>query len=332
MKSLIRTLAMTTVLTALPLAANADTWTISGDESKIAFGSIKKDTVGEVHHFSGISGQVGDDGAVMVEIDLTTVETYIDIRNERMVKMVFGKDTPKATIKASLDAGELEKLEIGQTTTVDVEGTLTLGKTNVPVETSMFVARLGEDRAVVTTDEMIMLSTADAGIDDAVSKLMEVAKLPGITRVSPVTMRLVFDRGGDAVMAKADTEAKAEEPKEEAKAATAAATTAVAAITGDVKKGAKVFKRCKACHVVGSEKNRVGPHLNGVIGRTAGSVDGFKYSKAMKGAGIDWTVENLTAYLANPKKFMPGNKMAFAGLRKESQISDVIAYIDAESK
>ncbi len=327
MKSLIRTLAMTTALTALPLAATADTWTIAGEESQVAFGSVKKNTVGEVHNFSGISGQVGDDGAVMVEIDLTTVETYIDIRNERMVKFVFGEDTPKATIKASLDAGALEKLEVGKTTTVDVEGTLTLGKTNIPIETSMFVARLGEDRAVATTDTMIMLSTKEAGIDEGVSKLMELAKLPGITRVSPVTMRLVFDRGGEKVVTQAVTKEKA--PKAETAAAT---TVAAAAISGDVKKGKKVFKRCKACHVVGSEKNRVGPHLTGVIGRAAGAVDGFKYSKAMKGADMDWTVENLTGYLANPKKFLPGNKMAFAGLRKESQIADVIAYIDSESK
>lgn len=96
---------------------------------------------------------------------------------------------------------------------------------------------------------------------------------------------------------------------------------------GDAKKGEKVFKKCKACHVVDKEKNRVGPHLVDIIGRMSGSVEGFKYSKAMQEAEIEWTEENIAEYLRKPKEFIPKNKMAFAGLRKDKQIADVIAYL-----
>lgn len=99
---------------------------------------------------------------------------------------------------------------------------------------------------------------------------------------------------------------------------------------GDAKKGAKVFRKCKACHTVESTKNKVGPTLQGVIGRAAASVEGFKYSKAMKAAaedGLVWTEDKIDEYLANPKGFIPKNKMAFVGLKKEKQRKNVIAYL-----
>ena len=101
----------------------------------------------------------------------------------------------------------------------------------------------------------------------------------------------------------------------------------VAQAEGDVAAGEKVFKKCKACHVIDSEKNRLGPHLIGVFGRAAGSVDGFKYSKAMTESGITWDETTLDAYLADPKGYVPKNKMAFPGLKKEADRVNVIAYL-----
>ena len=98
--------------------------------------------------------------------------------------------------------------------------------------------------------------------------------------------------------------------------------------------GEKAFKKCKACHQVGDgAKNRTGPHLNAVIGRTAASVDGFKYSKAMRAAGEDgliWTEDEIAAFLTKPKTYLKGTKMSFAGFRKESDIAALIAYLAAE--
>lgn len=108
---------------------------------------------------------------------------------------------------------------------------------------------------------------------------------------------------------------------------TLALASNAAVADGDAAKGEKVFKKCKTCHFVDKEKNKVGPHLVGIMGRAAGAVDGFKYSDAMKESGITWDEESIAAYLVDPKGYIKGNKMAFPGLKKEDQIADVIAYI-----
>lgn len=102
-------------------------------------------------------------------------------------------------------------------------------------------------------------------------------------------------------------------------------------LTGDPENGEKVFRKCKACHMVGEDaKNRVGPILNGIVGREAAAVEDFKYSDAMKAAaeeGLVWTPEDLAAFLEKPKEFIDGTKMTFAGLRDEADRADVIAYL-----
>jgi len=96
--------------------------------------------------------------------------------------------------------------------------------------------------------------------------------------------------------------------------------------------GEKVFKKCKACHAVGeSAKNKVGPQLNDLFGRVPGSIEGYKYSKAMVAYGKDgkvWDEENLAAYLAGPKKVIKGTKMSFAGLKKPDDIANIIEYLE----
>jgi cytochrome c len=96
---------------------------------------------------------------------------------------------------------------------------------------------------------------------------------------------------------------------------------------GDPTKGEKVYKKCKTCHSLEAGKNKVGPHLNGVIGREAGTVEGFKYSSAMADSGLVWDEETLDLFLAKPKEVVPKTKMAFPGLKKETDRQDVIAYM-----
>lgn len=108
-----------------------------------------------------------------------------------------------------------------------------------------------------------------------------------------------------------------------------------AASAQDAAAGAKVFAKCKACHVIDAATNRVGPSLHGIIGRPAGTVEGFKYSESMLQHGKDglvWNNENLDKYLADPKGFIPKNKMAFPGLKSAEDRANVIAYIDEASK
>ncbi|WP_164659609.1 cytochrome c family protein [Tropicibacter sp. Alg240-R139] len=101
---------------------------------------------------------------------------------------------------------------------------------------------------------------------------------------------------------------------------------------GDAKAGKKVFNKCKACHTVKEGKNKVGPTLFRIVGARAAQVDGFKYSDALLDAELTWNVETLKAFLTKPKELVPGNKMSFAGLKKEQQIDDLIAYLVAESE
>ncbi len=110
-----------------------------------------------------------------------------------------------------------------------------------------------------------------------------------------------------------------------------AAVTLGTANAVDIEAGAKVFKKCKACHTIeDGGKNKIGPNLHGVMGRQAGVVDGFKYSKAFKEADFSWDEAELAKYLTNPKTFLKGNKMAFPGLKKEEDVANVIAYMMQE--
>jgi cytochrome c len=100
------------------------------------------------------------------------------------------------------------------------------------------------------------------------------------------------------------------------------------AIAGDPKKGKRVFARCLSCHILTEEgPKKQGPHLYGIFGRTAGTVEGFKYSKAMAESGIVWDETTIDAYMADPKGYIPGNRMAFVGIKKAKQRADLIAYL-----
>ena len=101
---------------------------------------------------------------------------------------------------------------------------------------------------------------------------------------------------------------------------------------GDLAHGEKVFKKCSACHMIASGgKNMIGPNLWSVIGRTAGSVSDYKYSKAMVAYGKEWTFEEMNSYLIKPQAYIKGTKMAFAGLRKEKDRASVILFMNAKS-
>jgi cytochrome c len=141
-----------------------------------------------------------------------------------------------------------------------------------------------------------------------------------------ITMRATFldvtpDEGDDE-------EAAAPAVEEEAAADTGPDPELVAA-------GQQVFRQCQVCHEVGDgARNRVGPALNGVVGAPAGIHEGFRYSRAFREAAdadLIWTVENLTAYLHDPRGFMPGSRMVFNGLEDDADIAAVLAYIQAES-
>ena len=138
----------------------------------------------------------------------------------------------------------------------------------------------------------------------------------------------------EVVVAETEEPAAEKEPvaaEEPAKVVAAASAASGLMALADIDKGAKVFRKCKACHKVEAGKNGVGPSLHGIVGRDIASVDGYKYSDALMEKGGKWDVEALNAFLLKPKDWAPGTKMAFGGLRKEADRASVIAWLNEQS-
>ncbi|MEM7690090.1 MAG: cytochrome c family protein [Pseudomonadota bacterium] len=136
----------------------------------------------------------------------------------------------------------------------------------------------------------------------------------------------------------APAEETAAAPAETAPAAAPAAPepevveVAYADLTGDAAAGGKIFVKCKTCHVLEEGVNRVGPHLYGVVGREAGSVDGFNYSTANAESGITWTKDVLFDYLEAPQTYLKGTRMAFPGIKDAQERADLIEYLEANGE
>ena len=163
--------------------------------------------------------------------------------------------------------------------------------------------------------------------------MKNLSKFSTLMIISVASLSLAACSGGEKKAEEtATSEAAAPADATVATAAPAAATpVAYASLTGDPVAGEKTFAQCKACHQAVEGKNGVGPSLAGVIGRTAGQVAGFSYSAANKGSGVVWKEETMFEYLEAPQKFMPGTKMAFAGLKKPQDRANVIAYLKTKS-
>ncbi|WP_339764749.1 c-type cytochrome [uncultured Sulfitobacter sp.] len=225
-------------------------------------------------------------------------------------------------------------------------GTLTADETYAIVAYILYSNDLIEDDFVLSKDTFLDVEMPNADgfiLDDRVET--EVAIWSGEPCMTDckdtveVTMRaLVLDVTPEEETTEAAVEAPAataEPAVVEAQEETAPEPEVAAVDPALIEDGEKVFRKCKACHQVGDDaKNRSGPILNGVIGAAAGHIDGFKYSKALKTQaeeGLVWTDETLAEFLAGPKKYIKGTKMGFAGLKKDSDIAAVIAYLSTFS-
>ena len=108
----------------------------------------------------------------------------------------------------------------------------------------------------------------------------------------------------------------------------AASTASSFALAQDVAAGKSSFNKCLACHAIGDNaKNKVGPELNGLNGRKSGTAAGYAYSDANKNSGITWDEATFKEYIKDPKAKIPGTKMAFAGIKKESEVNDLWAFL-----
>lgn len=171
-----------------------------------------------------------------------------------------------------------------------------------------------KDGAAITMRSVFLVETPPEGGSNSV---MNPAKVEGLP---------TFSAAGPSFIPTAA-------PKPEAAPAPEVTEAAVSEEDPLLAHGKKVFKKCAACHAVGDNaKNKVGPQLNGIFGRTMGSVEGFKYSDGFVAAaaeGRTWTTEEMTAFLAKPKAYMKGTKMAFAGLKKDKDLEAISVYLES---
>ncbi|MCG8490009.1 MAG: YceI family protein [Sneathiellales bacterium] len=191
-----------TILTSLLLgtiflssAAQAASWTVNSESSSVSFGSVKNTTVGEVHTFSDVSGKVDEKGVANVKVALKSLETNIDIRNERMHKHLFNTDQiPEASYNTTLDMKQFQSLQVGEVLAYDMEGTMQIGVQSVEMDIPVTVTRLGDNQVLVSSDGLVMLDADDFDLKAGIEKLRKIAKLNSIDLAVPLTFRLIFNK------------------------------------------------------------------------------------------------------------------------------------------
>lgn len=184
--------AAITVLWSIPAGAD---WILDNDNSRISFVSTKANAAAEVHRFARLDGRVDEDGNVTVSIDLESVDTAIEIRDERMREMLFETERfPTATLAATVDLDAVDAMQAGTSTSMTVEGQLMLHGATMSLTIDMTVARLGDSRVMVASRTPMIVNGSQVGLLEGIERLREVAGLPTISPAVPVMFVLTFDR------------------------------------------------------------------------------------------------------------------------------------------
>ena len=175
-------------------AAWADVgWMLNPTESRVSFVSVKQGTTGEVHYFTEAQGAVSNQGTVSLSIDTTSVETGIDVRNERMVDYLFQSAVfPTATLSMKIDMEQLSEMEVGETRQVFVTGSLSLVGQSGDVEAELLVSRIAEDKVLVATLQPVVVQAETFDLIAGIDTLRELAELSSISAAVPVSAVLVF--------------------------------------------------------------------------------------------------------------------------------------------
>lgn len=178
---------------AAPLAEG--TWALDPSGSRLSYVSIKAGEVAEANRFDTLGGTVAADGTATLEIDLASVNTGVDIRNERMREIFFGvAEFPKANVTAKLDPAAFAGLAVGQSLTRPLKANVTIKGASSDVETEVLVTRVAENRVTVVPTAPVIVSTDMFGLTDELGELRALAQLPSITPAVPVSFALAFTR------------------------------------------------------------------------------------------------------------------------------------------
>ena len=168
-------------------------WTLSNEASTLSFVTVKADHVAEVHTFDELSGAIGEDGSVSIEIALASVNTLVPIRNERMQSMLFETDLfPRATITSQINSDGLTNMALGSSEVIGLDFTLELHNQSQTYNATVLVSRQ-EAGLIATTLKPIVVNAESFDLVAGVEALREVAGLPSISRAVPVSFTVVFE-------------------------------------------------------------------------------------------------------------------------------------------
>lgn len=191
-RSFTKKVAFLTSIALLAGSAQAQ-WSLDNSASTLSFVTVKADHVGEVHTFDQLSGSIDDRGNVEIMVELASVNTLIDIRNERMQSMLFETNLfPRAMITGDVDLASFAEMSPGASITAQVEFELDIHGVSNSYNTELIVTRL-VNGLVASTSKPIIVTAASHGLVDGVEALREIAGLPSISRSVPVTFNVVFD-------------------------------------------------------------------------------------------------------------------------------------------
>ena len=176
------------------LTAHAD-WQLINADSQLSFVSIKATHIAERHSFSRLSGRIEESGRAHLTVDLGSVNTGIEIRDQRMRDLLFNiTEIPNAKFTTDLNVNAANALRAGEQTNLLVQGKLSVHKLSVDIETELSVVRLAENRVIVSTKTPMLLSASSLGLAEGVEQLRAIANLPDISLAVPVTFQLLFEK------------------------------------------------------------------------------------------------------------------------------------------
>ncbi|WP_296719301.1 YceI family protein [Erythrobacter sp.] len=176
-------------------AVTEGAWTLDPATSRLGYVSIKAGEIAENNAFETLSGTIAADGTAQVDIDLSSVSTGVDIRNERMREIFFQVvDNPSAVVTAKLDPAAFAGLAVGQSLARPLKATLALKGVEQAFETEVLVTRTAEDRVTVVPTAPVIITTDMFELTDELGELRALAELPSITPAVPVTFMLAFTR------------------------------------------------------------------------------------------------------------------------------------------
>ncbi len=180
----------------LMVAANGahGEWTLNNEASVVTFVSVKATHVAEIHRFADVRGRVDDEGNVDLSVELASVQTEIDIRDEAMREKLFETDVfPSADLTARVDVDRIDALGVGESLVQPVEASLSLHGYRSGLTVSLRITRLDADRLMVVSEQPVVLNARDFGLEPGLEALREIAGLPSISLAVPVTFVLVFE-------------------------------------------------------------------------------------------------------------------------------------------